>query len=262
METGSLELWAVPAALESMPAGPEISLKLPQLIRNGKYHSVKVEYNPKGPEIQSSEQLFDSSFSDSVVMLQVMIQLDALGGDQTEFLYEHHEMFLFVPRRALLQQIPLAGQTGPRERVWADWGPPVSRWIEAGPFAGYWPTIMCGQQCVLRNMVLSDTPSSFLLLDFNPYTYRKARLQQAEEGGRSPRNPLVEAVEASTNEFAELDIFEEGVDSQLGYVVTESRQEYTYDGLMIDEEWIVGIHVRFCCAQDTLILRFSRTRLC
>jgi hypothetical protein len=40
------------------------------------------------------------------------------------------------------------------------------------------------------------------------------------------------------------ELFGEQVCSQLGYVATESREETTCNGIMMDEEWIVGINVR------------------
>ncbi|KAJ7494446.1 hypothetical protein B0H11DRAFT_936775 [Mycena galericulata] len=232
LETGTLELWAVPDSPEHMSAGPEISLRLPRLLHNGRYHSVKVECNPKGPESPAvSHQLFHSSFADSVVMLQVMIRHDTLDDEENAWVI--HEKFLIIPRRALLQQIPPIGHTGSRERVWAEWGPSISRWIHASAFAGYWPTIMCGQRCVLRDIGTPDVPSSFVILDFNRYTCRKAQLRQADDSD--------EVVEPE-RDAVDLHVFEEEVNSQLCYVVTESQQKCTYDGILLDEEWIVGIH--------------------
>ncbi|KAJ6546845.1 hypothetical protein B0H19DRAFT_1162738 [Mycena capillaripes] len=229
---GSLELWSIPAVPEHTAASPEISLQLPELPPSSEYY-IRGVYNSMSTDVCASQQPFHSSFADSVVMLDVVTRHRPL-----------RDMFLIIPRRGLLLQIQLAHDgTRRKECLWADWGPPVSRWLDADIFLYQWSTIMCGQRCVFLR---PDT--SLLLFDFNPYTWRKSILEQAEAkgGGGEPTNRrFVSGPSSKADSFSDLESFEQ-VDSQLGYVATESREKSYCQGVMMDEEWIVGLNVRLC----------------
>ncbi|KAJ7885387.1 hypothetical protein B0H13DRAFT_1628349, partial [Mycena leptocephala] len=160
-------------------AGPEISLKLPLLKSSCDYHVTRVEYNPKGNTVATSQQPFHSSFVDSVVVLQVM------HIDLAESEVQINDMFLIIPRHALLQQIT-STENRPKERLWADWGPPISRWFPGTMFSNDWPTIVCGQRCVF----LTRAPSSIVLVDFNPYTRERALLEKQTNGNDNGDMPL------------------------------------------------------------------------
>ncbi|KAJ7152668.1 hypothetical protein C8R43DRAFT_1235673 [Mycena crocata] len=238
-ETGDLELWAIPDSPEQIAARSEISLKLPQLKSGGKYYPGKVESNPKGPQSSTSQQPFHSSFADSLVVIH--LEIEVVSGDAGQN-FQEADVMLVVPRRALLQQLPTYADrsTGAaRGRPWVEWGPPVSRWLESDMFADFWPTIICGQRCVFKDYSVSG---AVVLFDFNPWTFQKMLLQKAEvvdEPTLTKKFPQV--VAASINQFLEMDVFDEEVDSHLGYVVACSSREDWYEGILMDEECLVGI---------------------
>ncbi|KAJ7152677.1 hypothetical protein C8R43DRAFT_1106924 [Mycena crocata] len=236
-ETGELELWAIPDSPLRIAARPEISLKLPRLKSGGKYYPGKVESNPKGSQWPTSQQPFHSSFADSIMALKFEIEIQGGAGHLGDA-----DMMLVIPKRALLQQLPPTGERSADapERAWVEWGPHISRWLVSDMFAGIWPTIICGQRCVVRDSFVSG---SVVVFDFNPYTYRRMLLQNPEAvmNETTPAKQAIQIVPASRNQFLEMDVFDEEVDSLLGYVATRSLQEDWYDGVLMDEECLVGI---------------------
>ncbi|KAF7359153.1 F-box domain-containing protein [Mycena sanguinolenta] len=214
-------------------ADPHISLTLPKSPDGCEYDITRVESNPKGSNAATSRP-FRSSFIDSLVVLSVLCFPPA---EATVF----QQMFLVIHRQALLQQISSESHT--RQRSWEEWGPPISRWINADIITQTeWPTIICGQRLAFL------TPQSHIvLLDFNPYTRKRALLEQAK---RTDGN----AIEPTASQFvsvppSELDIvdclalFGEEPHSQLEYVAKKSRKPVAWSGVIMDEEWIVGINV-------------------
>jgi hypothetical protein len=226
-QSGALELWTIQDVPERIVAGPEMSLKLPQLPEHWEYHVTRATSNPKGNDALASQLPFHSSFVDSLVLLHVILV--------NEDAQDVHDMFLAIPRRGLLQQIP-SDENSPKERLWAGWGPPICRWFDRF-FIDEWSTIICGLRCAFLN-----PDRSILLFDFNPYTYKKALLEKVKGNVEEPTTGPY--VSLSSSEFLhEPGLFNEQVHSRLTYKMIESREKTAYSGLMMDEEWIVGINV-------------------
>ncbi|KAF7353776.1 F-box domain-containing protein [Mycena venus] len=226
-KTGVFDLWAIPDVPEGI-TGPEISLYLPQLPENHEYFMARVEYNPKGSHPTASHQPFHSSLVDSLVLLNILRVSEPPSDSQN--------MFLIIPRRALLQQLPSAENRG-EERMWADWGPSITRWLSADIFTEEWPATTCGQRCAF---IMQDR--SLLLLDFNPYTWKKTLLEQGKQIDRSAI-PVMGRLGLGPSELYgvdELEFFGEQARSQLGFVGKKTGVT-TWDGAVMDEEWIVGI---------------------
>ncbi|KAJ6507816.1 hypothetical protein C8R47DRAFT_58941 [Mycena vitilis] len=232
LQTGTLQLWAIPDDPKRAASTPETSLQLPRLTPRCCYDISKVEYNPKGSDF-SAHQPFHPSYTDSLVLLQV-------EADNTEAFCS---LILIVPRRALLQQM----EAHRKCLQWAEWGPPISRWLNADFFVDDWPTIVCGQRCVFLK-----TDGSVWLLDFNPYTWKKSRVEwqshgvdeiqrQKAAGGNRVFSP-------SEAEFTgRVDLFEEPVRSELPFLGMELRDQTHCNGVFMDEEWIVLVDVSRNC---------------
>jgi hypothetical protein len=94
-------------------------------------------------------------------------------------------------------------------------------------------------------------PRSILLRDFNPYAVRAARAlaaadEQSQQGNWSKQLPngnrMTLIVEDSV--LTAGSIFEEDVRSSLPYVEVVTQDKYHYDGVLIDDERILGLKVR------------------
>jgi len=151
---------------------------------------------------------------------------------------------LIVHRRSLLSLFPDTHSHDALESnahsmdvtPWAEWGPPVTRWFNADNIPTRWITTTAGQRCVVRADALVE-PFPIVILDFNPYNVRrKAREQKDKPTSRA-------WVVTGRDAFSELGMFEERVDSRLPFFVFESMQHFDFDGVLMDEERILGIRV-------------------
>ncbi|KAJ7771520.1 hypothetical protein B0H16DRAFT_1685507 [Mycena metata] len=227
--TGTFELWTIEENVRKGPDGALISLKLPLLAKPGRYTVTDVDSNTKGQASLLSHEPFHSSFADSVALFQVSINCnDPRDTNLNAF------MFLVLSRRELLRLIPSAEEHG-TERSWRDWGPSVTRWLEKDEIVNKWQTITSGQRCAIGE----PDSGRVRVLDFNPYTYRKLA------GTHQSRDAIVHVVSGDENQMIHLavrpGIFGEEVSSQLGCVVVDSPEERRYNGILLDEKWIVGI---------------------
>ncbi|KAJ6500693.1 hypothetical protein C8R45DRAFT_978642 [Mycena sanguinolenta] len=229
---GVLELWTI-SDLSERSEEPEIVLALPKLPDHCECEITKIESNPKG-NYNAASQPFGSSFAHSLVVLGLLYYPEEDAAFQ--------EMFLIIPRQALLQQI--SGENLPKVRSWEEWGPPISRWIRANlvTYGSEWPTIICGQRFAFI------TPwAALVLLDFNPYTRRQTRIEQMEmDDGTADFNPRLGQFglmpSSELNIIDELGLFGEQPHSRLEYVGKVAQKLPTWNGVVIDEEWIVGIN--------------------
>ena len=85
-----------------------------------------------------------------------------------------------------------------------------------------------------------SSPSEYYVFDFNPHSVRVAQMEgvkayMTEEDRRM--------VCTSSTTIDPAFAFAEEVSSCLPYVVTESKERYAFDGVLLDEERILGIYV-------------------
>jgi hypothetical protein len=96
-----------------------------------------------------------------------------------------------------------------------------------------------------------DTPTLVVVRDFNPYAVRAARALAAtsgqwQQGNWSKQLPNGNRMSLKVEDSAISagSIFEEDVRSSLPYIEIVTQAEYDYDGVLIDEESILGLRVR------------------
>ena len=166
----------------------------------------------------------------------------------------------FSHRRALLDHIPAAHRAcapfcstpepAPETmRVpWKAWGPSATRWFEGCPTTLRWIMMTAGQRAV----TMEDGASSPIIArDFNPYAVRSARARAAASGHLQQRCDWSEylpngnqmTLKVDDNVIAAGSVFEDDVRSSLPYVEVVTQAEYRYDGVIIDEERILGMKV-------------------
>jgi hypothetical protein len=234
-------------------------LHLPPLIRNTSlFHSYcRAEPNPTGSVVVSSRSESDRPFHDRAEDAIVIFNLsyDHVFRTQLDWLT------IIVHRRALLAHVPAAHRacapfrSAPEpapalvEVPWSVWGPPATRLFVGNPTRMHYIETTAGQRAV----VLEDRmPTPIIVRDFNPYAVRAARALasasesgQAQQGGRSTRLPNGNrmSVKVGGSVLTGGHIFEEDVWSSLPYVEVVTQGEYRYDGVMMDDERIVGFQV-------------------
>ena len=158
----------------------------------------------------------------------------------------------------------------PVQVPWDAWGIAATRWFEGGAAWMPWITTTAGQRAVTME---GDAPAPIIVQDFNPYAVHAARAraaaaaaaasgsaasgqssrEQPQEQSRSRKgqnwserlpngNRMTLKVEESVLPTGAL--FQEDVRSALPYVEVMTRDEYSYSGVLIDEERILGLKVR------------------
>ncbi|KAJ7805767.1 hypothetical protein B0H14DRAFT_3484731 [Mycena olivaceomarginata] len=105
--------------------------------------------------------------------------------------------------------------------LYADWGPDICRWLNAGGVVMDWITITSGQRCVL---LPRQSPSWFIMLDFNPAKVRAHEVLQPED-----------------DPFVDYGIWAEPVVSRLPCHFVRSAAEFErYHGASLDDHRIIA----------------------
>jgi len=163
---------------------------------------------------------------------------------------------LIVHRRALLAHIPAAHRTcapfcslpEPTPAVvevpWSIWGPSATRLFMGNPMSIHGIETTAGQRAV---MLEDRMPTPIIVRDFNPYAVRAAPALasasgQLKEGNWSKQLPNGNRMTLNVEDsvLAAGSIFKDDVRSSLPYVEVVTQEEYHYNGLMIDDQRILG----------------------
>ncbi|KAI0063793.1 hypothetical protein BV25DRAFT_1801445 [Artomyces pyxidatus] len=210
-------------------------LELPAL---GEYTTVirvdcRAEPNPIGCSPAPTRNIsrpFHDSPADAIVIFNYLIR-DVRRAPLFEELYA----FSFtVHRRALLTLTSIPSTV--IDYPWEHWGPPVTRWFDFHMFpeALRWITTSAGQRCVAR----TPGPSSPIIVrDFNPHHIRS--------GGEEPETLKNGNTRRVITQPSMIDstVFTQPIISNLPYTETITQERYQYDGLLMDEERIIGLRV-------------------
>ena len=238
---------------------PLCTLGLPPLASNASiiHLRCRAEPNPtgSGPLIvpAHSSRPFRDTAADAIVLFNLLTE------DLTDQFFYRTPFTFIVHRRALIAHIPPAQRScAPFRAVagaelttvpWSAWGIPVTRWLRSDPSSG-WITTTAGQRAV---MMEDGTSTPIIVRDFNPYAVRAAlaqgRMQQecdhdVREKSRVLPNGNKQTVKVEEVVIPAGSIFREDVRSALPYIETVTQTRYGYDGVLMDEERILGLEVR------------------
>ena len=235
------------------------TLGLPPLAEHASIVSLscRAEPNPtgSGPPLipPPSTRPFRNKAVDAIFVFNLQIEeVDPSRGSFPETC-----TFTFVVhRRALIAQIPptqracapfsSVPEAAPTLVQWHAWGVSLTRWFESDPVVR-WITTNAGQRAV----VIEDrNPTSIIVRDFNPHAVRAALAREdaqeiCDRGGvqRLP-NGNWQVLQVAVDVIRAGTVFREDVRSALPYIETVTQKEFGYEGVMIDEERILGLEVR------------------
>jgi hypothetical protein len=194
---------------------------------------------------------FHSSPSEAIVLFNIYI----LRGLMSTF-------SLIVHRKSFLAHLPPLDdpsspsstetthgepRTGDDRRVvtpipWANWGPPVSRWLRTERVPTRWITTSTGQRYVQIDNGAWNQPAPIVIYDFNPlHSCRRANSRRERLCGRGEED----GEDGDLGWYGgDLGPFDEEVYSELPYGLVASERLFNYDSVLMDEERIIGMHVR------------------
>jgi hypothetical protein len=245
---------------------PLCVLNLPPLTRRASIIRLgcRAEPNPTGSGPLAipapSNRPFRDKAEDAIILFNVLIEDIQIHPGQFHFPQIRPFSFI-VHRRALLDHIPAVHLTcapfcsTPEltpETVqvpWKTWGTSATRWFEGDPASMRWITTTAGQRAVTMEDGVS-TP--IIVRDFNPYAVRSACARAAAAGGHLQRrcdwseelpNGNLRTLKVDDSVLAAGSVFKDDVRSSLPYVEVVTLAEYCYEGVLIDEERILGLKV-------------------
>jgi hypothetical protein len=243
---------------------PLCVLHLPSLTRRASIVRLgcRAEPNPIGSNSLAvpapPTRPFRDKAEDAIVLFNVLIEDVHLHAGQFHF-PETRPFTFIVHRSALLERIPAAHRAcapfcaapwpAPTavQVPWAEWGVGATRWFEGDPASMRWITTTAGQRAVTME---DSAPTPIIVRDFNPYAVRSARMRAGASGlvpqcnwdEQLPnRNRLTLKVEDTV--LLAGSVFKEDVRSSLPYVEIVTQEQYSYEGVLIDEERILGLKV-------------------
>lgn len=169
-------------------------------------------------------------------LVQFRMYLQAQHGD------DQVALFTFVTHREdLLGALNLGRSPTEGDQInlipWQVWGPSSTRWNDANETDTAWSAAVAGQ----RQIVISrDRPRHIRVRNYNRLAVR--REHNALSAGRSDQGRRRVVVEESTT--AHQGCFQNDIQSSLPYVEVSSEGTFDYDGVLMDEEHIIGLKVR------------------
>jgi hypothetical protein len=243
---------------------PLCVLNLPPLTRRASIVRLgcRAEPNPTGPDPLAvpapSKRPFRDKAEDAIILFSVLIE-DAQM--HPGFHFPETRPFTFIlHRRALFAHIPAAHRAcapfcsipepapAAVQVPWEAWGAATTRWFEGDPASMRWITTTAGQRAVTME---DGVPTPIIVRDFNPYAVRSARARASASGHSQQRCDWNEVLPNGNRMTLKVEdsvlyagsVFKDDVRSSLPYVEIVTRAEYRYEGVLIDEERILGLKV-------------------
>ncbi|KAG6891124.1 hypothetical protein C0992_010418 [Termitomyces sp. T32_za158] len=241
--SGTLDLFIISPSNPN-PSGPTLRLAFPVLNPGYSIRAIhgRSEPNPSPTGLPYSTRPFHPSPEDAIAIFKLHIRGD--DDDDNDDTPGWGDFSMFTHRSTLLRLCEEhSGRPGGTVH-WEEWGPPVTRWIDAA-IVPWWITTSTGQRCVLSitpDAVGLGSAPFVMLLDFNPLAVKRAlsvRCEKENEGLAVDGCPNVN-VESSSMESI---VFEEVVESALPYVSIARylEKDISFDGVLMDEERLLGL---------------------
>lgn len=168
-------------------------------------------------------------------LVQFRMYLQAQGGEDSFVL------FTFVAHREdLLGALNLghgSAESGDISVIpWREWGPDATRWNDANETDTAWRAAVAGQRQIL---ISRDRPRHIRVRDYNRPAVQKMLIASRANSSNQGRCKVV--IEESTTSHQ--GCFQSDIRSSLPYVEVSSAETFDYDGVLMDEEHIIGLTV-------------------
>jgi hypothetical protein len=123
---------------------------------------------------------------------------------------------------------------------WDAWGPKATRWSGADEADAGWTSSVAGQ----RHIILAgERPQALRVRDFNTLTMRRALLgsHALMESPAETRDTVTVVGDESVTPHQ--GCFADDIRSSLPYVESITGESFDYDGVLIDEDHVIGLTV-------------------
>ncbi|KXN81081.1 hypothetical protein AN958_06125 [Leucoagaricus sp. SymC.cos] len=247
--TGSFEFFKLPHdAPDLIIPQPFFALALPQLATDKKFShiSCRADPNPTSSFHHSSKPFHADPFHAIAIFTIHVRPSNMIAPGFIPHFAPSSSFVLFVHRSSLvkcLERFPEAiSDTGDIEPVpYSMWGQDACRWFLAEALSTRWITTTAGQRCIIiQDINLDVERAPFILLNFNQKDV--ARVLEDEARDRQEKEKRLTAMVRPDDPIPdERHVFREIGYSSLSYTVCASKKKYPFDGVLIDEERIIGL---------------------
>lgn len=156
----------------------------------------------------------------------------------------HVTYFSFVTRRSsILEHVGRSGQStssGIPTISWDTWGPKSTRWSGADEADAAWTSSVSGQRHVI---LAGERPQRIRVRDFNALAVRRVRHRYSSDDNPLTRVADGERIVEDEGITPHQDCFAEDIRSSLPFVETATKETFSYDGILTDEDHIIGLTV-------------------
>ncbi|KAG5353585.1 hypothetical protein C0989_005103 [Termitomyces sp. Mn162] len=240
-QTGTLDLFVISPSNPNTP-GPSLRLALPSLKPSYSIHAIygRCEPNPSPTGFPYSPHPFHPTPEDAIAVFKLHVR------NNNDAAHEWGDFSMFVHRSTLLRLCEERGRDRETTRTvnWEEWGPPVTRWVDAA-VVPWWITTSTGQRCVLSVApdALGEGLTPFImLLDFNPFAVKRALAVRKYNGNKGSDVDGRCNVHVGSS-LIQSSVFDACVESALPYVsiVRYLDVDVNFDGVLMDEERLLGL---------------------
>ncbi|KAF8880302.1 hypothetical protein BD779DRAFT_1763142 [Infundibulicybe gibba] len=235
----TFEFWRIPFASEDV-SNPISTIALPTLMHGMLIFGVGCRGEPTSLGLSSSlnsDRPFHPSSQQAIMIFHIYI--DSISADL------RFTLTLVVHRHSLVDLVgeclPQISPEGNRQPLpWESWGPSLTRLFASDMTSTQWITRTAGQRFVSISSTAARSPSPITIYDFNPHNV--AKMKNYLEHHPSPNMFYNDREEELEDEAG---IFQDPVRSALPYCGTRSEGTYEYNGVLMDEERLLGIKTGF-----------------
>jgi len=246
------------------PAAAIIFLKM--ALRNATDTSIRQTYNVVVPRKALLNLVPDGILQDVSKVIEELRAVRSAGGEEST---DDAELAARLAN-ASLQELTVRDIV---MQPWEKWGPPITRWFNTSRLSNMFIATTGGQRCIqyakpepTDGENAPGKPNTIHILDFNPCTLKRAWNGLGRPGPfRGPKCTISivgmmsthgDAVEGSEAEniLPNGGLFASDVVGRLPYVKCMSHEEWTYDGVIISEEMLIGLKVIF----NLLLVNWNR----
>ncbi|KAF8889552.1 hypothetical protein CPB84DRAFT_1785468 [Gymnopilus junonius] len=260
----SLDIFRIPERPGSLPPTPIVVLDLPTLAVGYRYRYIFPRTKPdpftspayftfredEGSNRLLSKRSFFPKEEETISVFQLVV----------DHIWRRRTILTFVMQtRAILNLVEMHyahDQRDPKESApvilpYAIWGPSATRWFSSSDYANTWVASSWGQRYVQLKHNFDGNGVPIIVMDFNPRSVQDWQRRNGR-GGNEEGNPHRKWCVSSLDVVEPFEIFAEDVHGGLPYVATATETLYTFHGLMMDDERILGVKDKFSGGIDSI----------
>ncbi|KAF8880301.1 hypothetical protein BD779DRAFT_1549491 [Infundibulicybe gibba] len=234
----TFEFWRIPSSSGDDMSNPIHAIALPPLTIGAWISSVSCRGEPTPLRLSPSlnfDRPFRTSPQQNIIIFYICTESVFIDSFSLTLVVHRHSLVDLINKH--LPQVSPEDIQQPLP--WESWGPSIARWFVSNGTSTRWITRSAGQRFVSIPSAAAQSPCPITVYDFNPCNV--AKMKNYLENRPNPNMFYNDREEELGGDAVY--IFETPVRSALPYCGTRSERAYDYDGVLMDEERLLGIKI-------------------